>query len=238
MMTAGMISAHITDHARVRHRTLQQAASAAALSVVLALTGCSTGSLFDSETPVPTNYVLASLPPAASATTSAASAIDLAIARPDVAPGLDTRRIAVVRGRQLDYYRGSEWGGSVTEIVQALLVSSLGDQKLFRTVTSEQTRVSSEYLLDVEVRDFQAEYAAAGNPQIRVTMVGRLIRIADREIIASVSASALQPANDNRMGEVAAAFEAAAQQVALEIATKSVQAVNSDQATSPARKTD
>ncbi len=212
----------------------------AGMTAFVWLTGCSTASFFDSETPTPTNYVLASVPPAASATQSAASSIDLAIARPDVSPGLDTRRIAVLRGRQLDYYRGTEWGGSVTEIVQTLLVSSLDDQKLFRSVTSEQTRVSSEYLLDVEVRDFQAEYAAAGgNPQIRITMVGRLIRIADREIIASVSASALKSASDNRMGEVAAAFEAASQQVALEIASKSVQAINADQAmaTSPARKT-
>jgi cholesterol transport system auxiliary component len=210
----------------------------AAVTLTLCLTGCSTGSLFDSETPTPVNYILAPVPPAAAATSSAASNIDLAIARPDVAPGLDSRRVAVLRGRQLDYYRRTEWGGSVTEMVQTLLVASLDDQKLFRSVTSEQARVSSEYLLDVEVRDFQAEYAEGNSvPQIRVTFVGRLIRIADREIIGSVTATALRAATDNRMSEVAAAFEAAAQQVALEVAGKTAQSVNADQAsaTSPAR---
>lgn len=227
-MTAGT---RIGNAARLRN-------CVAGIGAMVWLTGCSTASFFDSETPTPTNYILAPVPPAASATRSVASSVDLAITRPDVSPGLDTRRIAVLRGRLLDYYRGAEWGGSVAEIVQTLLVSSLDDQKLFRSVTSEQTRVSSEYLLDVEVRDFQAEYAAAGgNPQVRITMVGRLIRIADREIIASVSASALQPAADNRLGEVVAAFEAASQQVALEIANKSVQAINADQASS-ARKTE
>jgi cholesterol transport system auxiliary component len=213
----------------------------AATAAMVWFTGCSTGSLLDSDTPTPTNYVLAPLPPAANATPSAASNIDLAIARPDVAPGLDTRRIAVLRGRLLDYYRGTEWGGSVTDVVQTLLVASLDNQQLFRSVTSEQMRVSSEYLLDVEVRDFQAEYADGKSlPQIRVSMVGRLIRVVDREMIGNVSATALRPASDNRMSEVAAAFEAAAQQVAAEVASKAVQTVNADQASpkSPARKQD
>jgi cholesterol transport system auxiliary component len=203
------------------------------LTVVL-LTGCSTGSLFDSKTPVPTSYVLAPLPPASAATPSRASQVDVAIARPDVAPGLDTRRIAVLRGQQLDYYRGTEWGGSVTEVMQTVLVSSLDDQRLFRSVTSEQTRVSNEYLLDVEVRDFQAEYSGSAElPQVRVTIISRLIRVADREIIATINSSALHPAAANRMGEVAAAFEAATQQVALDLAGKAAAAVVADQERAP-----
>src|SRR5688500_4385542 len=71
---------------------------------VATLSACSTGSLFDSDTPVPTNYVL-SPAPAASETTSAAPA-DISVSRPDLAPGLDSDRIAVLRGRLLDYYRG------------------------------------------------------------------------------------------------------------------------------------
>lgn len=210
----------------VRSRPLR----VASMSMVLVFAGCSTGSLFDSDTPTPTNYVLASVPPAASAIQSRASTVDVAVARPDAQPGLDTRRIAVLTGRQLDYFRRAEWGGSVTEVVQSLLVSSFDDQKLFRSVTAEQARVSSEYVLDIEVRDFQAEYAAEGAvPQVRVTMIGRVIRIADREMIASLAASSLQPSDSNRMGEVAAAFEAAAQKVALELAGKTAQAISTDQ---------
>ena len=75
-------------------------ASIACVAALIA--GCGTSSLLDSELPVATSYVIAPLPPAASATQSAASQTDLAIGRPDVAPGLDTSRIAVLRGRQLD----------------------------------------------------------------------------------------------------------------------------------------
>lgn len=194
------------------------------------LTGCNTAGLFDSELPAPASYMLAPLPPAKAATTSRASTVDIAIARPDVGPALDTRRIAVLRGRELNYYRRTEWGGSVTDVMQALLVASLDQQQLFRSVTSEQTRVSAAYLLDVEVRDFQSEYAdASANPQVRVTLVSRLIRVADRGLVATMHSTALRPANDNKMGAVAAAFEAAAQDVAQDLATKSAVAVSGDQ---------
>ena len=205
-------------------------ARGATLLTVLWLCGCSTASLFDSETPPPTNYVLASLPAANAARPSRASNVDVAIARPDAGPGLDSRRIAVLRGRLLDYYRGTEWGGSVPEVVQTLLVSSLDGQQLFRSVTSEQTRVSTEYLLDVEVRDFQSEYVgSSANPSVHVTIICHLIRVADRELVATLSSTALQAADDNKMGAVAAAFEAAAQQVALDLAGKTATTIAADQ---------
>jgi cholesterol transport system auxiliary component len=209
--------------------TLRVAAVVVVTTVASLIAGCSTASLLDSELPVPTSYVIASLPPAANSTRSAASQVDIAIGRPDVAPGLDTSRIAVLRGRQLDYYRDVQWGGNTLEVVQALLVSSLQDQKLFRSVTSEQARVAGAYMLDSEVRDFQAEYAGTtAAPTVRVTVVGRLIRIADRALVDTVPATATRVATDNRMTEIAAAFEAAAQEVAQTIARDTAVAVSRD----------
>lgn len=207
-------------------RVLQRSAAAA---TVAWLCGCSTASLFDSETPIPTNYMLAPAPAAKAPTQSRASNVDVAIARPDVAPGLDSRRIAVLKGRLLDHYKGTEWGGSVSEVAQTMMVRSLDQQQLFRSVTSEQTRVSAEYLLDVEVRDFQSEYdEGAANPQVRVTFVSRVIRIRDRELVATIISTSLQPAADNKMGAVAAAFELAAQQASLDLAGKAASAIDAD----------
>lgn len=189
--------------------------------------GC--GSLFESKIPLPDRYVLAAAPAAASSTQTAASATDLAIGRPDVAPGLDSDRIAVLRGRQLEYFRGVQWGGSVTEVVQALLVGSFQDQHLFHSVTSEQARVSSSYMLDVEVRDFQAEYGeGGGSPEVRVTLIGRIIRVKDRQLVDTLVATASRPAKENRMNVVAAAFESAAHEVALDLARRTASAVARD----------
>lgn len=198
------------------------------LASALMCTAC-TGSLFESDIPVATRYVLAAVPPATSPTPSAATQVDLAISRPDVAPGLDSDRVAVLRGRQLDYYRGAQWGGTVIEVVQALLINSFQDQQLFRSVVAEQTRVSGDYIFDVDVRDFQAEYSAGDAPPVaHVTIIGRLIRLSDREMIATMSATASKAATENRMGPVAAAFETAVQQVALELANKTAEATAAD----------
>ena len=197
------------------------------LVCVASLSACSTGSLFDSDTPVPTNYVLAPAP-AASETTNAAP-VDISVSRPDLAPGLDSDRIAVLRGRLLDYYRGVRWGTRAIELIQTLVVDSLEDQKLFRSVTPEQARVAGDYVLDLQVRDFQAEYADRANrPVVHVALVGRLIRIIDRELVATVVSEARSEAEEERMSAVTAAFERASHQAILDLGKQVAEVVNSD----------
>lgn len=215
----------------MKHRAFgmgRRAWAATLAAASLAMAGC-TGSLFESDLPVSTKYVLADLPPADAPGTTVAASKDISIGRPDVAPGLDTNRIAVLKGRELDYYRGAAWGGSVNELVQKFLVNSLEDQRLFRSVTAEQARVAGDYVLDIEVRDFQAEYSDSHDaPEVHVTIFGRVIRVADRELAGTVSASARRRATANRMGAVIVAFESAVHQVALELAHKTAATIDAD----------
>ncbi len=199
----------------------------------MALTACS-GSLFESKLPVPTRYVIA--PPPAVTTpvaSSAAAEVDVAIGRPDVAPGLDTEQIAVIRGHELDYYRGALWSGTVTETVQAYLVSAFGDQKRFHSVAAEQARISGHYVIDIEVRDFQAEYGAAAAPTVRVTLIARVIRVRDRRLVDTIPVSGTRPATENRMNAVASAFEAVMQQLSLDLVQRTAEAIARDRTANP-----
>lgn len=196
-----------------------------AVIVTLLCAGC--GSLLKTEMPVSANYVLAPVPPAIGTATSTGA--DISIGRPDLAPGLDTERIAVLKGRQLDYYRAAQWGGRMTEVVQTLLVDSFEDQHLFRSVTAEQSRIASDYVLDISVRDFQAEYASDNvAPTAHVTILGRLVRVTDRQLVETFAAQAQSRATDNRMTAVAAAFEAAAHKVVLELAQRTAASIAGD----------
>lgn len=196
-------------------------------AAVLLMTGCSTGSLFDSDTPVPQNYVLAPAPAAAGDTVPAP--VDVAVSRPDLAPGLDSDRIAVLKERQLDYYRGVRWGSRAIELIQTLVVDSLEDQRLFRSVTAEQARVAGDYVLDLQVRDFQAEYAdAARAPTVHVAFVGRVIRIIDRKLVATVSSQAKIQAQEDRLHEVLVAFERASHEAILDLGSQVSQVVRDD----------
>lgn len=197
------------------------------LAAVLALScvAC-TGSLFDSDLPVPMSYVLAPAPPG-SLTDAPATQADVSIGRPDFAPGLDTDRIAVLKGRHLDYYRGARWGARSVEVVQNMLVSSLNDQALFRSVTAEQARVATDYMLDIEVRHFEANYVN-DVPEAHVMILGRLIRVVDRKLVTTVSSEASVAATAERMSAVAQAFEAASQKVALDLARQTAAAIAED----------
>jgi cholesterol transport system auxiliary component len=198
--------------------------------VAMSCAACSTGSLFDSESPTPNAYVIAPAP-SGSVTGAPVTQVDVSIARPDFAPGLDTDRIAVLKGRNLDYYRGVRWGGRTVEVVQSMLVSSINDQRLFRSVTAEQARVASDYMLDIEVRHFEAAYANEQSSEAHVMILGRLIRVVDRKLVTTVSSEARVAAREDRMTEVAAAFEAASQKVALDLARQTAAAVADDQPT-------
>jgi cholesterol transport system auxiliary component len=194
----------------------------------LSCAACSTGSLFDSDVPVPSAYVI-SAAPAGALTGAPTTPVDVSIGRPDFAPGLDTDRIAVLKGRKLDYFRGVRWGGRTVEVVQSVLVATMNDQQLFRSVTAEQSRVANDYTLDVEVRNFEADYANGAIPEAHVLIIGRLIRITDRKLVATVSSDARVRATEERMHAVAAAFESAAQKVSLDLAKQTATVVADDQ---------
>jgi len=189
-------------------------------SVAVVLLGGCTGSLLETKFAAPTTYVLASLPASGSKTSST---VDIAIAVPAAAPGLDTERIATLHeARRLDYYQDARWGATAAVVVQSMIVTSLQNQQLFRSVTPEQARVSATHLLDLQLRDFQAEYASEGAaPTVRVTLVATLVRLKDRKLVTSFSTTAAVRAQENRLNAVLAAFESASHQVIKELSEKS-----------------
>ena len=187
-----------------------------------------TGSLFDSEALLNRIYVLA--PAAATPASTTPVPLDIVISEPKAAPGLATERIAVLYpDRHLEYYAGARWGSSSTEVVQSLVVGSLRNQRSFRSVTAAPSGTAATHVVDIELRDFQAEYASAGAlPTIRVSLVANVLRLKDRRLLAVVPASATVTARENRVTEVVAAFEAATQQVAAALGRETAVAVAGD----------
>jgi cholesterol transport system auxiliary component len=176
--------------------------------ILLCASGCVSGA-FDSELPQRGVFVIRA--PAPGAAGGAPLASDLIVARPNARPGLDTDRIAVLSaGRRLDYYAGGRWGADADVLVQDLLVESLRNTGRLRTVQSDVSAFVAEYVLQSELNDFQAEYAAGGgDPTVRVTLVCTLGRVKDRQALAVYTATATAAASDNTLTAVVAAFESA-----------------------------
>jgi ABC-type uncharacterized transport system auxiliary subunit len=187
------------------------------------VTAC-TGSLFRSKVVPPSIYLL-SAPPGTNAAASSAPAAaaplaaDLAVLKPRARAGLDTDRIAVLYpDRRLDYFADARWSGPLDDVVQDLAVQAFRNGARLQNVSSDASAFASGYWLEIEIADFQAEYASAGAPPtINVRLLARVASAGDRNILGSFTAGARQTATDNRLTAIVDAYERAVNSALVEI---------------------
>jgi ABC-type uncharacterized transport system auxiliary subunit len=80
-----------------------------------------------------------------------------------------------------------------------------------RNVSGDASAFASAFWLEVTVTDFEAEYRTpAAAPTVRVHLQARIGSSAERRIIARFEADAEQPAGENRMASIVAAYNQAA----------------------------
>jgi ABC-type uncharacterized transport system auxiliary subunit len=195
----------------------------------IGLTAC-TGSLFQSKAAPPTVYLLspgmgsaASGAPAAGASAAGTPAAiipaDLTVLKPRLRPGLESDRIAVLYpDRHLDYFAGARWSGPLAEVLQDLAVQEFRAHANLRSVSGDASVFASAYWLEIEVTEFQAEYAsAAAAPTVHVHFLARLGGSGDRRILGQFEANAQQPAVENRLTAIVDAYARAADAAWVEI---------------------
>ena len=110
----------------------------------------------------------------------------LAIDRPTSPAALSTTRIAVALGpHTLDYYAGAQWIDDAPNMVQRLLTESFENSGRIVGVGRESISLRSDFVLRIELREFQAEYRnGAAAPAINVWIAVKLVRMPQRRIIA------------------------------------------------------
>jgi ABC-type uncharacterized transport system auxiliary subunit len=199
------------------------------LTLPLVLAGC-TGSLFKTQVAPPAMYLLSAEAAADAATAGGARAdasggvsVELAVLKPRVRAGLDTERIAALYSdRHLDYFADARWSGPLDEVIQDLVVQVFHSRAGLRNVSGDASAFASAYWLELEVADFQAEYAAdaagAQAPTVRVHFLARIGSSGERRIIARFEAEVRQPAASNRMSAIVEAYNRAANQALMQIA--------------------
>ncbi|HEX4618347.1 MAG TPA: ABC-type transport auxiliary lipoprotein family protein [Steroidobacteraceae bacterium] len=199
--------------------TSKAARLAGALTVSLAAApGCS--NLFHSDAKPDQTYVLRAPAPARDADGAAATATaapgagvlaPLQVAHPIVAPGLDGPRIILVQpDHRMNFYVGSRWPTPLPDMLEALTVETLRASGQWQSVQDSASPFTSEYLLSVSVRRFEADYARGrAAPQVEVVLDCTLGARAGRELVTSFTAEGSAAAAGDHMSEVIAAFETA-----------------------------
>ncbi|MFA9459720.1 ABC-type transport auxiliary lipoprotein family protein [Thiohalorhabdus sp. Cl-TMA] len=190
--------------------TTRLLALVAVLLAALPLGGCISLSA-QSEDKAPSLYLLNALPPRQSGVEKPEGRpTSLVVELPQVAPGLATDRIALIRGGQrLDYFANARWAQSLPELLQAFFAESL-EHRLPRVRVGTPTEVSSaDYRLQVAVRDFQAVYRKGLEtaPELQVTLVATLSRPGNGKTLVQVREVRERRASANRLGSVVVGLE-------------------------------
>jgi ABC-type uncharacterized transport system auxiliary subunit len=205
------------------------------LSAAVLLTTAGCAGLFHSDAKPEQTYVLRA-PTAASTAPGAPQLAAIRVAHPLMGPGLDVAHILLVQADQrMNFYTGSRWPAPLSDVVEELAVQTLRSSGEWQSVQDSASPFPSEYLLQIAVRRFEADYTGGGaGPQVQVVLDCTLGRRAGREVFATFVAQGSATAGGNRMSEVVAAFEQASGSALGSLAQQTAAAVRAAIAPEPA----
>jgi cholesterol transport system auxiliary component len=193
----------------------------------LSIAGCS--SLLRSDAPPVQVYTLrADAVAAVAADPPAAAAASLRVAHPLAGPGLGTSQIVLLQpDHRMNVYAASAWAADVPALVQSLVTQRLRGSGEWRSVEDAESPFPAEYLLQISVRRFDADYSAGTDapPTVRVTLDCTLGSEDGRRVLASFVAAGSAAAGANRLSEVVGAFQQATDQALASLSRQALTAV-------------
>ncbi len=108
----------------------------------------------------------------------------LAIQLPAATAGLDSARIAILRPpASLDYYAESAWADRLPALVQSAVLEAFEASGRISAVSRDSDGAQSDYVLGMDLRDFEARYDRGEGAPLAVVRLGvRLIESRTRRI--------------------------------------------------------
>lgn len=171
---------------------------------LFALSGCSSLHLLEPSQELGKMYVLSpNLPSVAGAQRPS---WQMAVAQPEAPSSLSTDRIAIRRGEEMDYYANAQWTDAAPKLLQTLFVQAL--EKNGANVASDLAGIHADYILQSELRTFEARYSNGdAPPTIVVDVTMKLMTARSAAIMASRDFHLEQAASANSVEAAVAAFD-------------------------------
>ena len=134
----------------------------------------------------------------------------LAVEAPAAAANLNTGRIALaLTPTSSDYYAKAAWTDRAPLMVQTRIVDSFENTKKIVAVARESIGIRSNYVLQPDLRNFEALYYYGKPPIVRVRIIAKLVRMPDRQIIGVASFERCVRARADSIPKVVEAFDQA-----------------------------
>ena len=93
-------------------------------------------------------------------------------------------------------------------MIQSLLVQSFENSGRITAVARESLGLRADYILQPELRHFEAEYGASGAPVAHVEFGIKLVKMPERSIVAGWRCDATARAAQNQVPPIVDAFDA------------------------------
>lgn len=138
----------------------------------------------------------------------------LLVELPTAPSGIDTPRIALQRNPlELEYYARSSWTDRAPRMIQTLIIESFENSNALSGVGREAVGLRSDFVLQTELREFQAEYFNGSKPRAHVRINAKLVETLERRIAASGRFEGFAEASADNLIAIVAAFDEALDQV-------------------------
>ena len=129
---------------------------------------------------------------------------------PTASESLDTDRIALIRDRtRFDYYANSLWTDRVPLLLQGLLVEAFENDGSIAEVGRDAQTLTPDYLLETEIREFEARYTDSGQqaPSVVVALDFSLVKMPEHQMIGRTLITKSSSAARNSVDSVVEAFD-------------------------------
>jgi cholesterol transport system auxiliary component len=134
----------------------------------------------------------------------------LAVEVPVAAANLNTGHIAIAQSpTSSDYYSKTAWTDRAPLMVQTRIVDSFENSHKIVAVARESIGLRANYVLQSDLRNFEAMYIYGKPPIAHVRIVAKLVRMPDRQIIGVGSFERCVRARADKVPKVVEAFDQA-----------------------------
>jgi cholesterol transport system auxiliary component len=184
-------------------------------SAAFALAGCS-DLIGPSSAPV---QLYALKPAAGAAGTGSKVPWHLSVGMPTATDYLDRSRIALVQpDTSVDYFAGAQWTDHLPILVQEALIEAFENSGRIDGVAAESDGFKADYILQTDLRDFEARYDQPdGIPTAVVRIEAKIAPTIGRNIVSSLQSSHQAQASQNSVAAAVQALDVALGQALSEI---------------------
>lgn len=192
----------------IRSKLILSLAASAAL-----LSGCA---LLSSPDPVQT-YRFGGVP-ADSSSTFAGAPVEVLLRRIEFPQATEGDKILGVTGTETAYIAGARWVSDARDLYTASLESAFAAQSSRVRLIGPREMTPASRSLALDVRAFEARYAAPGAaPTVVVTVRARMLTMPVRDVAAERVFTVEQPASANRVSAIVDAFDIATRDINTQI---------------------